>query len=167
MTMWVVGDLDSPEGLRLVRDALERLTSETCAFRLGFVHVPPSRQSEEVQFSTILYHLISTSVLQAITPRQLIDLVTEVKNTTPVDNLDTAGRIFSEGTQEIFRDTPLHALTSSGWDTADVAASAEFWKAGSEIAQSLDIKPDHPYLLVNGRVGHMLQLTLTGSSSAH
>jgi UDP-glucose:glycoprotein glucosyltransferase len=151
--MWVVGDLDSSEGLQLVRDTLDRVSSEECSFRLGFIHVPPAQSNTEGYFSTVLYHLISLSALQTITPQQLLDLVTEVQGTASLDNLDTAGRIFSEGTQEVFRDTPLHALTSSGWETADVAAAAEFWKAGSEIANALNIKPDHPYLLVNGRVG--------------
>lgn len=153
--MWLIGDLDSLNGLRTVKDALRHSKTEGCATRLSFIHVPrySNPQTTRPLFSTTLYQLLSVSALQTIAPHHLLSVVEEaiLQHATP-DNLDTDGVILSEATQHVLDGTPLHAFTSSGWGTTDLAAAAEFWSVGSEIARTLGLKEDRSYVLVNGRV---------------
>lgn len=157
--MWIVGDLDSSKGLGTVVNALKHIESETAVTRLGFVHVPPSTRSPSTapRFSTILYQLLSASSLQTLAPSDLLSLVEEViAQGDSVDNLDQHGRILSENPQRVLEGTPLHALTSSGWSATDTAAAAEFWRVGTDVAESLSIKSGQTHVLVNGRVSHVL-----------
>lgn len=167
MTIWVIGDLDSSEGFRIVKAALKQLKSADCVSRLGFIHIPPTASLQTAHLSTALYHLMSTSALQTISPQQLLDLVDELDKNAVTDNTDKAGRVFSESAQEVLKGTPLHSLTSSGWDAADVVAAADFWKASSQVAKSLDLKTDAPYLLLNGRVRSRAALKLISSLLGH
>lgn len=153
MTMWIVGDLDSSDGLEMVRGALTHLQRKDSASRLGFIHVSSEVPAQSSGFSTILYQLLAGSALHTLAPADLLSLVAEiVEASASGDNLDQAGRIYSEESQMVFQGTPLHAFTSSGWSAADVAAAAEFWKVGSEIASSLGLQSGQTHILVNGRV---------------
>lgn len=168
ITMWIIGDLDSPCGLQTVVDALKHLEHEDTATRLGFVHFPSSVDPRPVpRFSTILYQLLSTSALQTLSSNNLsvLALIEEiVLSGHNTDNLDSDGRIVSEKAQNVFEGTPLHALTSSGWSTTDLAAAAEFWRVGTDIARSLGIKEGQTHILVNGRVGFALLVRQTAAN---
>lgn len=156
--MWIIGDLDSPCGLQTVVDALKHVSREDAATRLGFVHVPSNAEPRAIpRFSTILYQLLSTSVLQTMRPDavSLMALVEEILVPDESgDNLDSDGHILFRKAQNPFEGTPLHALTASGWSTTDTAAAAEFWRVGTDIAESLGIKEGQTQILVNGRVSY-------------
>lgn len=158
VTMWVIGDLDAPDGRQTMINALEHLQHEHAITRLGFVHVPStaSLPSAGLRLSTILYQLLSASVMQNLPPSDLLGLVTEkIAQDADVVNLAQDGRIFAQSDQKVFEGGPLHALTSSGWSVTDTAAAAEFWRVGAEIAKSLGIKEGQTHLLVNGRVSNL------------
>lgn len=156
VTMWLIGDLDSSDGLALVRNALQHLALESTAARLGFVHVPtskPSGQSSAIRLSTLLFQLYSQQSLSALTPVDMLTFVEElVKSSMEEDNLDSDGHIYSEEAQKVLEARALKSFTSAGWSVTNVAAAAEFWQAGSTIAQTLDIKSGQTYILINGRV---------------
>lgn len=89
--MWVVGDLDSEEGARLVRNALqhiqvrlssgsmltaaERMQSERCASRLSFVHVTTAASDASRGFSTALHQLFIDGQLDKMSASDLEALV--------------------------------------------------------------------------------------------
>jgi len=77
VSMWVIGDLDSPEGFRLAKDALRHLQSEDSTSRLGFIHVPISepRISTGHGASTVLHQLVSMSALRTVTAEEVLDLI--------------------------------------------------------------------------------------------
>lgn len=171
--MWIIGDLDSPEGLEIVKNGLQHLQTPQCASRLGFIHVPPaSRHSScpagQYCFSTVLYQILSQNALSLTKPSDLLELISEVQRSVKT-NLEKAGEI-NVGNQEVddfgitftlspedqqkyFEAKPLHSMTFGGWVAGDTAAASEFWKAGTQIAGKLAIT-DGVHLLVNGRVSN-------------
>jgi hypothetical protein len=62
------------------------------------------------------------------------------------------GVTLASRTQAAFEASPLHALTSEGWEAADLAAAGKFWEVGSKVAKKLGLRNGLPHLLVNGRV---------------
>ncbi|OXG53132.1 UDP-glucose:glycoprotein glucosyltransferase [Cryptococcus neoformans] len=171
ISMWIIGDLDSPEGLEIVKNGLQHLQTPQCASRLGFIHVPPaSRHSScpagQYCFSTVLYQILSQNALSLTKPSDLLELISEVQRSVKT-NLEKAGEI-NVGNQEVddfgitftlspedqqkyFEAKPLHSMTFGGWVAGDTAAASEFWKAGTQIAGKLAIT-DGVHLLVNGRL---------------
>ena len=167
VTMWVVGDLDSPEGQRQVKDNLRHLpvrlspclspclirilTSQTeqCSSRLGFIHIPTAGDPSTQRFSTLLYHLYAVSGLQETGPAQLLALLEELDQQT--DNVDRVWKAWSESAA-VGAGSPLHVFTSAGWEYADVAAASKFWEAGRTVAEKLGVQGEDVHLLVNGRV---------------
>lgn len=132
--MWVVGDLDSEEGARLVRNALkhiqvspapgqemasiEKIQTERCASRLGLVHVTTAASDASRGLSTALHRLLVAGQLDKMSAPELEALVAS-------------------------GDEPEHD---------DVIAAQAFWRTGHRVAARLEIDPDQPHLLVNGRV---------------
>ncbi|WVR05054.1 hypothetical protein IAU60_002066 [Kwoniella sp. DSM 27419] len=59
--------------------------------------------------------------------------------------------------EQMYGDKPLAYATfgagaASGGMAVDIAAAAEFWKAGTDIAQKLGLRDSRPHLLINGRL---------------
>jgi hypothetical protein len=100
----------------------------------------------------VLYQLLISGAMKSLSPETLFTLLEEME--VSKDNLDTDGKILSDGAQRVFKDTPLHAFSSSGWSSADAAAAAGFWHVGQEIYTKLGLQTNAPHLLVNGRVSH-------------
>lgn len=160
LTTWVVGDLDSDAGLKIARNALERLQTDGCRSRLGFVHVQPRGGSG--LFSALLFELINTGQLNTIKPAQLIEFIDEL-NSRPT-NLDQlrldetqAGQAPQEfdtdadGTEKE-QDEPLNAFTAAGWTVGVTTEAGKFWTVGETVAQRLGVNATAPYVLVNGRL---------------
>ncbi|WRT66985.1 uncharacterized protein IL334_003951 [Kwoniella shivajii] len=180
LSMWVVGDLDTKEGQKVVEDALKHLQTPDGATRLGFIHIPIDDQSiprSSYRLSTVLYQLHAASLLSRATPAELLDIIQALDwsndNIKLIDNnygdgvakeprliaqVDSDGRkLFStpmsqDDTQEYFDTHPLHKATFDGLSAVDVAAAAEFWKIGSDVAKKLGLRDGKPHLLVNGRL---------------
>ncbi|CAD6930112.1 unnamed protein product [Tilletia controversa] len=166
-TMWVVGDLDSSQGVKLVRSALKMVAESRV--RLGFVHQPSSQhavsQAEVAQprLSTFLYQLISKDALKHITPDELADIVDELATSFPPSHVVPVGRIVnnadaSSSTQqklatEGLADTLLsHFVKDAGWHLADAVDSTGFWQQAAIFARRLDVEQDSLALVVGGRV---------------
>jgi UDP-glucose:glycoprotein glucosyltransferase len=149
VSMWVIGDLDSPDGFRVVKDALKHLQSDDCSARLGFIHAPTTdtRISTGHSASTVLHELVSMSALRTITAEEVLDLL-EHWNEDEASAGKKAG-----GPQNPLGHVHIgfqpHSLT--GWGKGQDSHST--WKeAGTEIARKLGIDATKPHLIVNGRV---------------
>ncbi|WWD15785.1 hypothetical protein CI109_100209 [Kwoniella shandongensis] len=181
ITMWVVGDLDTAEGKRVVTDALKHLQTPECASRLGFVHVPNTNDDAPrdggYRLSTVIYQLYNTSALSNASPQHLLELFSEVASPSDASNLEDqpcfkeglseeegrtclTEKLSPEEAEKWYEEKPLRGLTFGGWVTGDVAASAQFWKVGSKVANKMSLKDGSPHLLVNGRlVGPLTERT--------
>ncbi|EIW69539.1 hypothetical protein TREMEDRAFT_44060 [Tremella mesenterica DSM 1558] len=138
ITIWIIADLDSSAGRRTVMDALESLQLPSNLARIGFVHVPSDVSATNgARLSTLIYKLMSSSILNEVQPSQLLDVIQSLEKGDSVE--------WKEG-------TPLHAFSSSGWSAADDIAAARFWEVGSTIGAELKIRSSHPHLLINGRL---------------
>jgi UDP-glucose:glycoprotein glucosyltransferase len=75
--MWLVGDLNSPDGYKLVKDALKHLQSEGCKSRLGFIHYSTydHRIATGHDSSSILHQLVSLLRLRAVSPQEVLELL--------------------------------------------------------------------------------------------
>jgi UDP-glucose:glycoprotein glucosyltransferase len=154
--MWVVGDLDSPDGFRVVKDALKHLQSEECTSRLGFIHVPTSdsRTSTGHSASTVLHQLVSLSTLRTVTAEEVLELIEHM-------NEDEASfKKRADGPQKPLdglRHEGIQSLALKGWRIdQEVQNPYNTWEeAGTEIARKLGIDATKPHLIVNGRVSQM------------
>ncbi|KJE01643.1 UDP-glucose:glycoprotein glucosyltransferase [Cryptococcus gattii NT-10] len=179
VTMWIIGDLDSSEGLETVKNGLQHLQTPQCASRLGFIHVPPapdqsSCPADQYCFSTVLYQILSQNALPLAKPSDLLELISDVQHSIKTNlekgceikvgnqKVDNCGTIFTlspEDQQRYFEAKPLHGMTFGGWAAGDIAAATEFWKAGTQIAGKLGIRGGL-HLLANGRlVGPITPMT--------
>ena len=149
------GDLDSPDGFRVVKDALKHLQSEDCTSRLGFIHVPSSesRLSTGHYASTVLHQLVSMSALRTVSAEEVWDLLDHMNED------DASFKKRADGPPK-----PLDALRHKGVQSAalegwgidqEVQNPYSTWnEAGTEIARKLGIDATKPHLIVNGRVSH-------------
>jgi UDP-glucose:glycoprotein glucosyltransferase len=155
VSMWVIGDLDSADGFRVVKDALQHLQSEDCTSRLGFIHVPTSeaRISTGHSASTVLHQLVSMSGLRTVTAEEIWDLLEHI-------NEDEASfKKRADGPQkplDHLRHKGIQSLALKGWgmDQESQNPYSTWEQAGSEIARKLGIDASKPHLMVNGRVSH-------------
>jgi UDP-glucose:glycoprotein glucosyltransferase len=133
---------------------------------LGFVHVPSPTTATSAghKLSTILYHLLSVSGLRLTQPAHLLALVQELdaQDQGADGNLDKDWKAWSESSG-LAAGSPLHALTSTGWEYADAVAAGRYWAIGSAVADKLGVQ-DGVHLLVNGRVSWMHGLRSTVNS---
>jgi len=153
VSMWVIGDLDSPEGFRFVKHALQHLQSEDSSSRLGFIHVPfsDSRISTGHDASTVLHQLVSISALRIVTAEEVLDLIEHM-------NEDEASfKKRADGPQkplDYLRHKGIQSLALKGWGMdQEIQNPYSTWsEAGAEIARKLGIDATKPHLIVNGRV---------------
>ncbi|KAG6824858.1 hypothetical protein H0H93_001453, partial [Arthromyces matolae] len=74
LSLYVVADLDSSEGLNLVKEALLSIGPDTRT-RISFLHNPvidPSEESKRPLTSWLLSHLIKSRLLSKASPKQLL-----------------------------------------------------------------------------------------------
>ncbi|WVQ71501.1 hypothetical protein IAR50_001039 [Cryptococcus sp. DSM 104548] len=154
LTMWIVGDLDSAEGIEMVKNGLLHLQTPECSSRLGFIHIPSSNSSECSNgycLSTVLYQLYAQNALSIAKPADLLSLISEIEvvsesNVKQGEIIDAARE-----RQKTFEGKPLHAATFGDWSVADSAAAGEFWKAGEKLGKKLGVT-EGVHVLVNGRL---------------
>ncbi|KAK0522237.1 killer toxin resistant protein [Tilletia horrida] len=167
-TTWVVGDLDSPRGARLLQTSL-KMVSEART-RLGFVHLPSSRsavaQSEVAhpRLSTFLYGLISRDTVKHITPDELSKIVDDFVGSLPPSTVVPVGRIHddysADAKQKVLAQEGGGAAATllgsyakeAGWQLADAVESTAFWEQAAIFARRLDVQPESLALVINGRV---------------
>jgi len=166
VTMWVIGDLDSPEGFRIVKDALKHLSSDKCATRLGFIHVP----SAEImvggpEMSTTLHLLMSA--LPKFHPAVLLKLIERLEENPTGTGPDPTATSEAQVPIDMMQDAGVEAIASPGSHEDLEASYTIYADAGTEIARQLGIIGSAPHLLVNGRVSHQSPLELIHSSWDH
>lgn len=166
VTMWVIGDLDSPEGFRIVKDALKHLSSDKCATRLGFIHGP----SAEImvggpEMSTTLHLLMSA--LPKFHPAVLSKLIERLEENPTGTGPDPTATSEAQAPIDMMQDAGVEAIASPS-SHEDVEESYTIHaEVGTEIARRLGINGSAPHLLVNGRVSHENPLELIYSLSDH
>lgn len=152
-TMWVAGDLDAPEGLQLIRQAVMAL--EKTPFRLGFVHA--ASDSSHTHLSSFLAQLISSEQLRGIAPEQLLEVLAEV-NSQPAYNLVDTGKVipddatsqreYSAGTTPSYIDS----AKVRGWHLPAELSADSLWRECQPLIDHLDLGRGEHALLVNGRL---------------
>jgi UDP-glucose:glycoprotein glucosyltransferase len=145
MTMWLVADLDSAEGIRLVKDALRHLESDQCSSRLGFIHLRSIGTSGEPKVSWLTHQLVTVSALQNLKPKEILKLVESIEN----DLLDIND---SKKLSNVIGQAGMDAIASDSDNGNRGFAYTVFVDAGLEIGRQLGLTVDQPHLLVNGRV---------------
>uniref|UniRef100_V5EY01 UDP-glucose:glycoprotein glucosyltransferase n=1 Tax=Kalmanozyma brasiliensis (strain GHG001) TaxID=1365824 RepID=V5EY01_KALBG len=74
-TVWVLADLDSPEGLALLTRSFEALAKDDAKFRLGLLHVPSSASTtsgHSSSISTIAQQVLAESRAEKIAPLTML-----------------------------------------------------------------------------------------------
>ncbi|WVW83270.1 hypothetical protein I302_105289 [Kwoniella bestiolae CBS 10118] len=179
VTMWVVGDLDTKEGQKVVEDALKHVQNPNGASRLGFVHIPiddPAVLRPKYRLSTALYQLHASSLLSQATANDLLEVIKglnrsndnvdrlvipssgeeDIQEAKETGDVDASGQncftLNEEDTKRYFDHHPIQKAAFDGVSAIDIAAAAEFWKIGNGIAKKLGLRDGKPHLLVNGRL---------------
>jgi len=164
LTTWIIGDLDSDDGVALVRNALTHIISEAASSRLGFVHIPQDvPKGKGPRLSTLIYQLLDAGALQHTKPEELLAILDEIDTK---GNLVDVGKITADSEDNASGDVPLNSFTYSGWTAGDVAKAPGFWRVGSTVASRLGIKDARPHILINGRVSCCACNGTDNSSSA-
>ncbi|KAK0567058.1 killer toxin resistant protein [Tilletia horrida] len=168
-TAWVVGDLDTVEGVTLVQHALELVLESSV--RLGFVH-RPSRHSAATQteiaaprLSIFLYQLISKGALKHVAAEEMKTVLADFANAIPPSNVVPVGKIHdnvaeSSEHQHQMKSSPDAATSElfanfvkeAGWHLADAVESTSFWQQADLFAQRLGVQADTSAVVVGGRV---------------
>lgn len=145
LTTWVVGDLDSPDSIRVIRDAIRHLHNGNAASRLGFVHITGDSEARRMRLgpSTILYQLYAQSTLQNMEPEAVLRML--------------------EGDFAIKEEQ----LSKVDLDADEPDPAAQFGAFGKQLRTRLGLKSTQPHLLVNGRlVGPLTESTFLAEDFA-
>ncbi|KAF7307809.1 hypothetical protein MKEN_01141000 [Mycena kentingensis (nom. inval.)] len=149
LTMYVVADFDSEDGLGLLREALLSIDTESKT-RISFVHNPAQlRADPDVRppVSWLLSHLIGRNLLsKASSPRLLHALGLDVSQDLPI--------VPHDGPQiPIGKDGSEMDLTEGvGLSAFSATEYAGFVKSSRLVAKDLHFAPGQQGLVVNGRI---------------
>ncbi|KAH8101097.1 glycosyltransferase family 24 protein, partial [Cristinia sonorae] len=134
ITVYVIADLDSQSGKKLVREALLSLAA-TNGTRLTFIHNPSVDQDGLGPVSTILGQLVANDALSKFSPSRLLGSL----------KLEDVAASVNEDEQVVLQaqDNLLEGLTQSG---------APFLSASHAVVHDLQLKPGQQALIVNGRI---------------
>ncbi|KAG6833463.1 hypothetical protein H0H87_006830 [Tephrocybe sp. NHM501043] len=142
LSVYVVADLDSPDGLKLVKEALLSINPGSRT-RISFIHNPadePNDGPERPLASWLISHLIKTHLVSKTPPEYLLRAL-------GVDGLTTDGQTI------LSQDEMVRELTE-GVKKADFNPIyyADYVKASRLVAREIGVAPGKQALLVNGRV---------------
>ncbi|KAG6885729.1 hypothetical protein C0993_010556 [Termitomyces sp. T159_Od127] len=142
LSLFVIADLDSQEGLKLVKEALLSIGSNTRT-RISFIHNPvddPTEATDRPLASWLIAHLIKTQSLSKISVEQLLralDLSFDGMQTQTVLSRDEAMRTVTQGLK-------LAELSEMQY--------GEYVTASRLVVRALDVEPGKRAVLVNGRL---------------
>ncbi|SCV67615.1 BQ2448_5226 [Microbotryum intermedium] len=143
-TIYVITDLDSPQGLEIAQEALIYIDS-TPEVRINFVHNPPVIEVAEhaFTFSNLLYLLTESGNMREVFPAELLTWlayeVTKDGMETPIPD------IWDE-------ENPMTPFVTSGADDADAESAKEYWQSVQEFAARAGVEPGASAIVINGRV---------------
>ncbi|KAI6043927.1 glycosyltransferase family 24 protein [Pisolithus marmoratus] len=129
MTMYIIADLDAPQGIKLVTEAL-KFIANTADTRITFVHNPEVADSGG-RDSSILITLIQARALSLVSSADLIGALAR-------DNQDSA-----------YESLRNEWLTSNAITEAEVSSLKQKMRL---VARHLGLRPGEPAVLVNGRL---------------
>ncbi|KAJ1028757.1 hypothetical protein NDA16_001922 [Ustilago loliicola] len=75
-TVWVLADLDSVDGYKLLTRSFEALAKDDAKFRLGVVHIPSPASAHPIRdfaISTTFYRLLTDRAVSRPSPAQILD----------------------------------------------------------------------------------------------
>ncbi|KAI0696066.1 glycosyltransferase family 24 protein [Cytidiella melzeri] len=142
-TTLVIADLDSEDGLALVKEVLQSMDAGSGA-RYTFVHNPvASSPVTELSLSTVLSRLISAAKLKTVTPEQLLNAL-------------GTGSVESPGDKEqavLTLDTALSDILGDQEFAGEGDATyKQFMRSSRVIVELLKLSPGQQAVVVNGRV---------------
>ncbi|KAG6839745.1 hypothetical protein C0991_012004, partial [Blastosporella zonata] len=142
LTLYVVGDLDSAEGLKLVKEALLSINPSSRT-RISFIHNPvddPTEGPNRPLASWLIAHLIKTNLVSKTAPEyflRALGVVGPTNGAQAVLSQDEVIRALTEGVKVVDFDPVYYA---------------EYVKASRLVAREIGVAPGQQALLVNGRV---------------
>lgn len=164
LSVHVIGDLDSDDGLQFVKEALESIvstrasisswrrahpfyqTSESAA-RVSFIHSPssPSALLEKSirRTSSLVSHMLSGQGLQTTTPTRLLAAL-GFGSVTPADVGEQTVLTQQSALEELMGGVAL--------EDVDVPSYQRYVEASRAVVTELGLSPGEHGLLVNGRV---------------
>ncbi|KAG6918623.1 hypothetical protein DXG01_013034 [Tephrocybe rancida] len=142
LTIYVVADLDSLEGLKLVKEALLSI-SPGSRTRISFIHNPansPSEGTDRPLASWLIAHLVKTHLVSKTPPEYLLRAL-------------GVGGPSTEAQTLLSQDEVIRALTE-GVKVADFNPIyyADYVQASRMVVREIGVAPGQQALLVNGRV---------------
>ncbi|KAF5386468.1 hypothetical protein D9757_005906 [Collybiopsis confluens] len=149
ITMHIVADLDSIDGLEFVREALLSMEKNSTA-RLAFVHNPsvPSDEeaSQSLSMSSVFAHLVDNNQLSKITPVQLLQALEEGGEPVPED--DQTNRQVSFSSAKALK----NALELDGLTSRRTVRTSKFLESCQWFVRSVGLDPGQNAIIINGRV---------------
>ncbi|KAG6876468.1 hypothetical protein C0992_012845 [Termitomyces sp. T32_za158] len=149
LSLFVIADLDSQEGLKLVREALLSIGSNTRT-RISFIHNPiddPTERTDRPLASWLIAHLIKTQSLSKTSQEQLLHAL-GLSSSSSSDVYGTHAQI-GLAQDEAMRTTKRAPLKVAEFSEMHFE---EYVTASRLVARVLGIKPGKRALLVNGRI---------------
>ncbi|KAJ9478404.1 Killer toxin-resistance protein 5 [Pseudozyma hubeiensis] len=141
-TVWVLADLDSPDGLALLTRSLEALARDDAKFRLGVLHRPTAANDRGTAVSTLLFRLLVEGRYEQLSAQQMLTVLQQAKDDPDVTS------------QQL-----MTALDMPAVDSMVELDASHFWRSvGSTTASKLNI-PDGPAILVDGHLVSNLKMS--------
>ncbi|CAO1632552.1 unnamed protein product [Sympodiomycopsis kandeliae] len=158
-TVWVIGDLDTSDGLHLVRQSVQAL--QHTPYRLGFLHQPS--QGVGPKLSSSIAQLLESEQLQTLKPEHVLEIIDEAERQSESSNLVDTGKIVDDAasgdtTQKVLEEdneasaSYVDGTKVRGWNMPRDLSSHEIWQQSQLLLAKLDVRRDHYGLLVNGRL---------------
>ncbi|KAF7297231.1 hypothetical protein MIND_00956200 [Mycena indigotica] len=145
LTLFLVADLDSTEGLSLLNDALLSMNNESKT-RISFIHNPTKLEADSVErppVSWLISHLIGKGLLSRVAPSTLRCVL----------GLESAPPVPQDSQTPIGNDCNALELTGgvgiSGYSAEDYAT---FVTSSRLVARELQFAPGQQGLIANGRI---------------
>lgn len=136
-TVWVLADVDSEHGSALLTRSFEALSKDDATFRLGVLHIPPTKSSEPNNgnaISALLYRMLASKHVEQVTPTQMLQALQQARDGSHSSYEQLASAV---------------GVPISGAETEKIANV--FWKELSlAIASKLDLSS--PAILVDGHL---------------
>ncbi|KII87653.1 glycosyltransferase family 24 protein [Plicaturopsis crispa FD-325 SS-3] len=146
LSIYVVADLDSDEGVALMKEALQSMEPESKT-RISFIHNPVNSSAtvtDRPHMSWFLSHLISASLLPQTSPSHLLRAL-GLESIVDTHNNPQVVLAKDEGS--------LDKLTGGvGLNDIDAAEYASYEKSCRLVARELGLAPGEQALIVNGRI---------------
>ncbi|KAF8905183.1 glycosyltransferase family 24 protein [Gymnopilus junonius] len=155
-SLYIVTDLDTQDGLALIKEAISSLTSDSKT-RVSFIHNPTIIQSPESgtrpPASWLIAHLHIRGLLSQATPSQLISALGLEISAATAPEIVVKEEVQTALKENADNDLVFKQLTG-GAGLHDILAEeyADYVKESKNVARELRLQPGQTAVVVNGRV---------------